>query len=698
MSTHPLLVELVTEELPPKALAMIGEAFAAKIVDGLRKRGVVAGDAAPSVFASPRRLAVRIDAVLARSPDTPRREKVLPVSVAFDTQGQPTQALAKKLAAMNAAHVDPATLERASDGKAEALFYSFVAPGVPLEQALQQTLDEALGQLPIPKVMRYQRPDGSDVHFVRPAHRLVALHGSGVVPVSALGLTAGRETFGHRFLGKPVFTIDAAATYEAQMEIEGAVVASFTRRREAIREALGAAATRLHARLAEHEALLEEVTALVEFPVVYAGEFDSAFLAVPQECLILSMKQHQKYFPLVDSAGKLLAKFLIVSNLKTDDPSQIVHGNERVLRARLADAKFFFDQDRKQTLATRVEKLGAVVYHNKLGSQLERVRRVTRVAGEIARWLGADADKAERAAHLAKADLVTDMVGEFPELQGLMGQYYARHDGEDDGVARAIEAHYHPRFANDTLPVDNLGCAVALADKLDTLVGIYGIGLVPTGDKDPFGLRRAALGVVRMLVEKPLPLDLGRMLALARGTFTGETVSQTVAADLLPFMLERLRHMLRERGFEAATIDAVLAQNPTRIDRVIPRIEAVRAFQALPEAESLAAANKRIRNILRKNEVTITASIDPALLPETAERALFEAMSALEPKVAALTEAEDYAAALKLLAGLRTPVDTFFDQVMVMTDEPLIRANRLALLGRLDGLMNGVADLSRLAA
>ncbi len=697
MSTQPLLVELVTEELPPKALSAIGEAFAAKIVDGLCKRGVVAGDAAPSVFASPRRLAVRVDAVLARSPDTPRREKVLPVSVAFDAQGQPTQALAKKLAAMNAAHVDPAALERASDGKAEALYYSFVAPGVPLEQALQQTLDEALGQLPIPKVMRYQRPDGSDVHFVRPAHRLVALHGSSVVPVSALGLAAGRETFGHRFLGKPVFTIDTATAYESQMESEGAVIASFTRRREAIRQALDAAAARLQAKLAEHEALLDEVTALVEFPVVYAGEFDSAFLAVPQECLILSMKQHQKYFPLVDSAGKLLAKFLIVSNLKTDDPSQIVHGNERVLRARLADAKFFFDQDRKQTLASRVEKLGAVVYHNKLGSQLERVRRVTRVAGEIARWLGADADKAERAAHLAKADLVTDMVGEFPELQGLMGQYYARHDGEDDGVAQAVEAHYHPRFANDTLPADNLGCAVALADKLDTLVGIYGIGLVPTGDKDPFGLRRAALGILRMLVEKPLPLDLAKMLALARSTFTTDAVSQSVAADLHPFMLDRLRHMLRERGFEPATIDAVLAQNPTRIDRVIARIEAVRAFQALPEAESLAAANKRIRNILRKNEVTTTAPVDPALLPEAAEQALHEAVSALEPKVTALTDAEDYTGALKLLAGVRAPVDTFFEQVMVMTDEPLIRANRLALLSRLDRLMNGVADLSRLA-
>jgi glycyl-tRNA synthetase beta chain len=700
MTAHPLLVELVTEELPPKALFQIGDAFASKIAEGLRKRGLLdtAVAATPTMYATPRRLAVRIEGVLARSPDSPRREKVLPVSVAFDASGQPTQALTKKLAAMQASHVDPATLERASDGKAESLFYSFVAPGVALEQALQQTLDEAIAQLPIPKVMHYQRPDGAEVNFVRPAHRLVALHGSQIVPVTALGLSAGRESFGHRFLGKPSISIDSADSYETQLEHEGAVVASYTGRRDAIRNALTAAAAKHQAHLAEHAALLDEVTALVEHPVVYAGQFDPAFLAVPQECLILSMKQHQKYFPLVDSAGKLLARFLIVSNLRTDDPSQIIQGNERVLRARLADAKFFFDQDRKQTLASRVEKLGSVVYHNKLGSQLERVRRITRVAGEIARLLGADADKAERAAHLAKADLVTDMVGEFPELQGLMGLYYARHDGEDDTVAHAIEAHYHPRFANDTLPADNIGAAVALADKLDTLTGIYGIGLVPTGDKDPFGLRRAALGVLRMLVEKQLPLDLLRLLTVARSAFAGEAVSQSVAADLHQFMLERLKHYLRERGFEVATIDAVLSQNPTRIDLVVPRIEAVRAFQALPESASLAAANKRIRNILRKNDASGATAVDASLLLEAAEKSLHDAMQALEPRVVSLVDAEDYTEALKLLAGLREPVDTFFEQVMVMTDEPLIRNNRLALLGRLEFLMNGVADISRLAA
>jgi glycyl-tRNA synthetase beta chain len=386
-----------------------------------------------------------------------------------------------------------------------------------------------------------------------------------------------------------------------------------------------------------------------------------------------------------------------VSNLRTDDPSDIVRGNERVLRARLADAKFFFDQDRKAPLESRVERLGAVVYHNKLGSQLERVKRLTRLAGEIARLLGADPDKAERAARLAKADLVTDMVGEFPELQGIMGMYYAHHDREDETVARAIEAHYHPRFANDTLPADNIGAAVALADKLDTLTGIYGIGLVPTGDKDPFGLRRAALGVLRMLVEKPLPLDLGQLLSLARAQFAGEAVSQSVAADLHGFMLERLRHLLRERGFEATTIDAVVSQNPTRIDLVLPRIEAVRAFLAMPEAPSLAAANKRIRNILRKTDAAV-GEPDAALMPEAAEKALFASVTALEPSVESFVRNEDYTDALRLMAGVRPVVDAFFDEVMVMTDEPLIRANRLALLARLERLMNQVADISRLAA
>jgi len=693
----PLLVELFTEELPPKVLNAIGDSFAASIAQGLAQRGLV--DEAPvyRAFATPRRVAVLVQRVRSTAPDLSRREKLLPVSVAIDANGQPTPALTKKLAALGASHVTLADLERAPDGKQESLFRNYVAPGIGLADGLQQALTEAIARLPIPKVMRYQTPDGVDVQFVRPAHRLVALRGAEIVPVEALGLKAGRETFGHRFLSGGPIRITTADQYERQLHDEGSVIAGFADRRARIADALAAAATAQQAKLAESEALLDEVTALVEFPVVYAGSFDSTFLAVPQECLILSMKQHQKYFPLVDAAGKLLPKFLIVSNLKTHDSTNIVRGNERVLRARLADAKFFFDQDRKQPLEARVEKLGSVVYHNKLGSQLQRVQRITKLSGEIAGLLRADIDKAERAGRLAKADLVTDMVGEFPELQGTMGMYYARHDGEDETVARAIEAHYHPRFANDTLPDDNIGAATALADKLDTLVGIYGIGLVPTGDKDPFGLRRAALGVLRILAEKQLPLDLVQLLQLARAKFSTETVAESVAVDLHAFMLERLRGYLRERGFEASTVDAVIAQQPTRIDLVIPRVAAVRDFLALPEAASLAAANKRIRNILKKAEGTLPEP-ELALMQEPAEKALFAAVTGLAPKVGTLVEAEAYADALKLLAGARQPVDTFFDEVMVMAEEPITRQNRLGLLAKLNDLMNAVADISRLAS
>jgi glycyl-tRNA synthetase beta chain len=695
--TAPLLVELFTEELPPRALDAIGNAFASSIAEGLAQRSLVDANPEYRAFASPRRIAVLVQGVRSHAPDQSRRDKLLPVAVAIDASGQPTPALTKKLAAIGASHITLGELERAQDGKQESLFRNYVAPGISLADGLQQALTDAIAKLPIPKVMRYQTPEGTDVQFVRPAHRLVALRGAEIVPVEALGLKAGRETFGHRFLSTGPIRITAADQYERQLHDEGAVIASFGGRRTVIAQALAAAALAHQARLAESEALLDEVTALVEFPVVYAGSFDSAFLAVPQECLILSMKQHQKYFPLVDAAGKLLPKFLIVSNLKTTDSSNIVRGNERVLRARLADAKFFFDQDRKSRLEARVEKLGSVVYHNKLGTQLQRVQRISKLAGEIAGLLGADVDKAERAGRLAKADLVTDMVGEFPELQGIMGMYYARHDGEDEAVARAIEAHYHPRFANDTLPEDNIGAAAALADKLDTLTGIYGIGLVPTGDKDPFGLRRAALGVLRILVERQLPLDLTRLLQLARAKFTTDAVADSVAVDLHAFMLERLRGYLRERGFEASTIDAVIAQQPARIDLVIPRVEAVRDFLALPEAASLASANKRIRNILRKAEA-VRPDPELGLMQEPAEKALFATVTALAPRVGALVEAEAYADALKLLAGARQAVDTFFDEVMVMAEEPITRQNRLALLAKLNDLMNAVADISRLAA
>ncbi|MBU0593300.1 MAG: glycine--tRNA ligase subunit beta [Gammaproteobacteria bacterium] len=706
MNTNNLLLELFVEELPPKALKKLGEAFAATIADSLRTQGLALADAAVMPFASPRRLAVHVAGVADQAADKPVSHKLMPVSVGLDANGQATPALLKRLAALGLDESAAQNLKRAGDGKSEALFFDSVAKGATLAEGLQKALDEALSKLPIPKVMGYQlhknceQPGWSTVNFVRPVHGLVALHGTEVVPVSALGLTAGRTTQGHRFEAaiSPVNLKDADS-YAAQMENEGAVIASFEARRADIARQLHDAAAKIGSGVkpVDDDALLDEVTALVERPNVLTGCFDIEFLDVPQECLILTMKANQKYFPLLDLTGKLTNQFLIVSNISPADPSAVIGGNERVVRPRLADAKFFFDQDRKKTLDSRVAKLGNVVYHNKLGTQLERVQRVRKLAGEIARQLNSDAEKAERAAWLAKADLLTDMVGEFPELQGVMGQYYALHDGEAPEVAHAIEAHYHPRFAGDALPQNNIGAATALADKLETLVGIYGIGQVPTGDKDPFGLRRHALGILRILIEKQLPLDLVSLLQLSKSQFPGEVVAESVVVDVQGFMLERLRNYLRDKNFEAGEIEAVVSQNPTRIDLVIPRLEAVRAFSRLPEAAALAAANKRIQNILKKTDAP-SGNADLALMQETAERDLLEIVNQLAPQVTALIQNEDYTGALTQLASARQAVDSFFDSVMVMVDEPLMRNNRLALLKSLGDLMNQVADISKLAS
>ncbi|MCE5182053.1 MAG: glycine--tRNA ligase subunit beta [Betaproteobacteria bacterium] len=707
MSTKNLLIELFVEELPPKALKKLGEAFASAIFDSLKAQGLAAADAAVTPFASPRRLAVHVADVAARAADKPVTHKLMPVNVGLDAEGKATPALLKRLAAMGLNEAIVPYLKRASDGKSEALFHDSMTKGATLAEGLQKALDEALTKLPIPKVMAYQlhanceQPGWSTVNFVRPVHGLVALHGAEVVAVSALGLNAGHTTQGHRFEAavSPV-SIKAADSYAAQMESEGAVIASFEARRADIARQLDDAAAKIGGGVkpVADDALLDEVTGLVERPNVLVGCFGEEFLAVPQECLILTMKANQKYFPLLDQAGKLSNKFLIVSNISPADTSAVIGGNERVVRPRLADAKFFFDQDRKKTLESRVAKLGNVVYHNKLGTQLERVRRVSKMAGEIARHLNASAELAERAATLSKADLLTDMVGEFPELQGIMGQYYARHDGEREEVARAIEQHYWPRFAGDALPQDNIGAAAALADKLDTLIGIYGIGLVPTGDKDPFGLRRHALGVLRILVEMRLPLDLLQLLQQTRASFPAEMLADSVAVDVHGFMLERLKGYLRDKDFAPDEIDAVVSQSPTRIDLVMPRIEAVRAFKKLPEAEALAAANKRIQNILKKAGDIPAGEPDPALMAEAAEKALFEAVTKLAPGVFSAVSNGGYTEALTALAGVRAEVDAFFDAVMVMAEELPLRNNRLALLRDLGRLMNQVADISKLAA
>jgi glycyl-tRNA synthetase beta chain len=700
--TSPLLVELFVEELPPKALKKLGEAFAALLSDGLRAQGLVAADAAVTPYASPRRLAVHIGAVADKAADTAVRKKLMPVAVAFDADGQLTPAALKKLDALGA---ESAAVQRAMDGKAEFAFVDLLEAGATLKDGLQKALNDAIAKLPIPKLMSYQLADGwTSVHFVRPVHGLVALHGDQVVPVSALGLQSGRSTTGHRFeAAQPSIALRSADSYAQKLRDEGAVIASFDERRAELLRQLHAAATKEGLTPIDDAALVDEVTALVERPNVLLCRFESEFLAVPQECLILTMKANQKYFPLLDAAGKLTERFLIVSNITPADASRVIEGNERVVRPRLADAKFFFDQDRKLSLASRVPQLARVIYHGKLGSQGERVERVRSIARSIGLQLGGPAlqAQADRAALLAKSDLLTDMVGEFPELQGVMGGYYARHDGESEAVALAIEDHYKPRFAGDALPRGEAGVVLALADKLETLAGLFGIGQLPTGDKDPFALRRHALGVVRMLVERGLPLSVPALLDTAFAAFAasnGLGAGQTEAREALRhFIFDRLVSYLRELGYSAHEVDAVVAVRTSGWDQLTPRLAAVRAFAARPEAASLAAANKRIANILKKSEDPASDVVDTALLVEPAEADLAAALAEVAPLADAAYERGDHAASLQALAALKTPVDAFFEAVMVNADDAALRRNRLALLRRLHAAMNRVADLSRLA-
>jgi glycyl-tRNA synthetase beta chain len=710
MTTQNLLVELFVEELPPKALNKLGAAFAGVLTEQLKAQGLATAESQVTAFASPRRLAAHVTGVLAQGADKAVQQKLMPVAVGLDAAGNASPALLKKLQALGADVSDPAAvvaaLKRAPDGKAEALFYDSVVQGASLQAGLQKALEEALAKLPIPKVMQYQLetdcelPGWSSVNFVRPAHSLIALHGSTVVPVKVLGLTAGNRTQGHRFEAKlPTVVVPHADQYDEVLRTDGAVIASFAERRAEIVRQLQAAAAQVGngARPIEDEALLDEVTALVERPNVLTCQFEKEFLDVPQECLILTMKANQKYFPLLDATGKLTHQFLVVSNISPDDASAVIGGNERVVRPRLADAKFFFDQDRKKTLESRVEGLSKVVYHNKLGTQGERMARVCAMAKAIGQQLGGDAlaQQAELAARLAKTDLLTDMVGEFPELQGIMGTYYAKNDGLSDAVANAIGDHYRPRFAGDALPSNDIGLVVALADKLETLVGMFGIGNVPTGDKDPFALRRHALGVIRMLIEKDLALGLPDLLALATPVFGDKITDASVA--LIDFIYDRLAGSLREQGYSAQEVDAVMALRPDRLGQVGQFLSAVRAFAALPESPALAAANKRIGNILKKAG-EVDAHVNPALLQEDAEKNLYAVLQKLVPESEAQFQAGDYTASLQTLAALRAPVDAFFDDVMVNAEAMDLRLNRQGLLKSLHVAMNRVADLSRLAA
>jgi len=693
--TAPLLVELLTEELPPKALARFGEVFAASVFAGLAQKKLVADTVSYQWFATPRRLAVLIPDVLSVAPDQEVEEKLMPVSVALGADGKPSPALIKKLEAKGIAASELPKFTQRLDGKSETFFYTMQVKGAPLADVLSGIVADALKKLPIPKMMRW---GDSDVQFVRPVHGLIQLHGEQLIPGNVLGLQSRQQTLGHRFLSQGLITIPNADAYAETLRSEGKVVADYAERRGTIGAQLATKAQALGAQINQAEGLLDEVTALVEWPAIYVGEFEPEFLEVPQECLILTMQQNQKYFPLLDASGKLRNQFLIVSNMQVADPKHIIGGNQRVVRPRLSDARFFFTQDRKEPLASRIAKLGNVVYHNKLGTQLDRLLRVQNLATQIGNAIGADTTHVARAAELAKADLVTDMVGEFPELQGIMGRYYAQHDGEAADVAEAIADHYRPRFAGDELPGNDVGCAVALADKLDTLVAFFGIGEKPTGDRDPFGLRRAALGVLRLLMERQLPLELPQLIAWSAATFPTGTLQADFEPALLGFITDRLRNLLKDQGEPQDVVEAVLAINPARIDRVPARLAAVREFSAQPDALALAAANKRIGNLLKKvDNMAALGAPSSALLTEAPERALFDRVTALVPTIDDAMRAEAYTDALMALAQVRTSVDAFFEDVMVMAEDAKVRQNRLALLKVLSDQMNAVADIARLA-
>jgi glycyl-tRNA synthetase beta chain len=723
-----LLVELFTEELPPKALRGLGDAFALGILDGLRSKGLVSINPAAEPFSTPRRLAVRVRSVLESAPDRIEIKKLMPSKVAFDTQGKPTTALEKRLE-KEGSSVNQ--LVRQLEGNTEYVFLNQAVPGITLTFGLQLALREAIEKLPIPKKMRYQvtkqpvtfvnnssfpvewtSDDGQPIHlttedveFVRPAHGLIALHGNHIVDVSTLGLRAGRITHGHRFQGVKDITVETADIYEDALFVHGKVIASFRLRRDEILRQLNEKAVTLNASLgtdSDYLPLLEEVTALVEYPTVYIGEFEQKFLAVPQECLILTMRKNQKYFPLFDEAGKLTHKFLIVSNMQLENPKNIIEGNQRVVRPRLADAQFFFETDRKIKLIDRVPQLSSIVYHNKLGSQLERVERVRALTKYVAQKIGADPQRADRAALLSKADLVTNMVG---ELQGVMGRYYALADGEDPRVAHAIGDQYRLRYDKEDSQEDLVSKSLFIADRAETLVGIWGVGLQPTGDKDPFGLRRSALalisafetlGAIAQKQGRPLELRIDELLDQAKALFKPNTVELANIDAITDFVYERYRHHLLGLQWNRSFVDAVISIKPP-IHEVESRAGAVEDFSFLLEAESLAAANKRIANILKKADSN-ASPVNSALFVEPAEKALAKKVKQIGPDIQKRFAANDYAGTLKLLAQMKEPVDTFFNNVMVMAEDPKLRANRIALLRELHGLMNQVADISKLAA
>ena len=705
-----LLIEIFTEELPPKSLKKLGEAFRDGMHDSLKAFNLVGPNASVSGFATPRRLGVLITDILDKAPNYQIREKLLPVSIAFDQHGNPTAPLLKKLSALGYPHADISSLEKSGQDKNETLYLNTIATGAELQKILKPALEQTLKKLPIAKMMHYQilqsNGDLMDVEFARPVHRIIALHGQKILDVHALGITASNETEGHRFLAPGSLAIIDANHYEADLESKAKIIPNFLKRRKFIQEQLIKSSGQDQVLMPD--GLLDEVTALVEWPAIYECHFDEEFLEVPQECLILTMQTNQKYFALTDKQGKLRNRFLIVSNIETDQPEEIISGNERVVRPRLSDARFFFQQDQKRSLASRVADLGKVIYHNQLGNQLERAQRVSAIAFGISQALiklnvPVNADLASRAAEIAKSDLLTDMVGEFPELQGIMGHYYAIHDGEHFEVAAACSEHYMPRFAGDQLPTTQTGTILAIADKLETLVGIWGVGLSPTGDKDPYALRRHALGICRLLLEKNFPLNLRELIELARQQFSQNEIREKAKSkDIYAFVIDRLRAYLRDQSvsgkpFTTAEIDAVLSQEPSHINDLIERLAALREFNALPESAQLSAANKRISNILKKTTTPIPTNYHNKKLQAPAELALAQALEAVAPKLLSSYETRQFVDFLKTLVTISGPIDQFFADVMVMDPDPELRDNRLALLQQLHQKMNLIADLGKLA-
>jgi len=704
-ATEALLIEVLTEELPPKSLQTLSEHFASSLAKQLLAMQLI-DSRDPNehrCFATPRRLAVLIARVHSRAPDREVTIKGPSLKVAFDADGRPTQAL-ERWAQRHGAPLS--ALERMVEGRQEHVIVRATQAGEVLAEVLGGILEEAIAGLPVARLMQYQLADGhSTVSFVRPARRLCVLHGSQVLPVRLLGLKADRYTEGHRFQSEGTLAIPHANNYEALLRTQGKVVADLSARIEMIRSALGEQAGKLGAQLGESsevETLLREVAALVEYPAVYPGHFDPDFLRVPQECLILTMRSHQKYFPLFDPQGKLLPSFLIVSNMQLDDPSLVIDGNQRVVRPRLADARFFFEQDTRRSLQARVPALSGVTYHARLGTQHERMQRVASIARWLAASCGIDEVLAEHAARLAKTDLLTLMVGEFPELQGVMGSHYALLDGEDPAIARAIAEQYLPRHAGDSLPASALGTVLALADKAETLCGLFGIGQLPSGDKDPFALRRHALGIVRMLIDGKLRIDWRALFEQGFVALGERRTHSSADRDLQQFVEDRLAVHLREQGWPVDQVQAVLALRPGQLAEVPLRLEAVARFRALGSSQALTAANKRIANLLRRAEPTPEAADRAApcvdALVEPAERSLWDAVQAIEDPIEHHLQAGNYTAALGELATLREPVDALFDQVMVLADDETLRRNRLALLAHMHRMMNRVADLSLLAA